>query len=94
MFLMKILNFFIGFTIKRFSIFYHFYQFLYYSFPSQPMIRDRGKYEADRTTSITEDSCTKVYSRYKKLTAGIFTILCPHGIYNMILIVSSLLLLN
>ena len=46
-------------------------------FPMLPAVRERGHYAMD--IKRDEPLCQKNYSSHKKLTAGIFTVYCPHG---------------
>ena len=48
--------------------------------PSQlPPIRSRGVYAMDAKNARNEQACSKQFSRKAKFTAGIFTLVCPHG---------------
>ena len=50
-------------------------------FPTLPVVRGAGSYNADcRSPSADEDSCRKASYGHPHLTPGIFTIYCPHGI--------------
>lgn len=51
-------------------------------FPSLPLRRGRGKYSLDNPGVDTSSPvCNKYYRGHPKLTPGIFTIYCPHGIF-------------
>lgn len=47
-------------------------------YPSLPVVRDRGVYVADKT-STQLDKCKKKSLRHPSLLPGIFTLFCPHG---------------
>lgn len=49
-------------------------------FPHLPLKRGRGKYELDNGSAV-ENVCNKFYRGHPKLTPGIFTLFCPHGIF-------------
>ena len=51
-------------------------------FQSLPRIRNRRHYKADVDTKV--HLCTKKYTIHPSLTPGIFTLFCPHGVYNNI----------
>ena len=47
-----------------------------------PRVRMRGRYLKDATTAKAasgEAPCSKDFSKRAKFTAGIFTLVCPHG---------------
>ena len=52
-------------------------------FPNLTSRRGRGKYELD-ANSAAEKVCNKFYRGHPKLTPGIFTLFCPHGMYFLI----------
>ena len=52
-------------------------------FPNLPPKRGRGKYELD-ANSAAERVCNTFYRGHPKLTPGIFTVFCPHGMINLI----------
>lgn len=47
-------------------------------FPSLPVLRERGLYEAD-VKNVKQPSCRKRTHSHPTLLPGLFTILCPHG---------------
>ena len=50
-------------------------------FPNLPLVRGKGNYAADTTTTQSDgDACRKASYGHPTLTPGIFTIYCPHGI--------------
>ena len=59
-------------------------------FPSLPRIRNRRHYEADVDTKV--HLCTKKYTTHPSLTPGIFTLFCPHGVYNIMILICILIL--
>ena len=48
-------------------------------FPSLPRIRRRRYYSAD--VEAKDAHCTKLYRGHPSLMPGLFTLLCPHGMY-------------
>ena len=45
-----------------------------------PVIRMRGRYPADAGRRAASTAmCNKTHSKKAKFTAGIFTMVCPHG---------------
>ena len=47
-----------------------------------PRVRMRGRYHKDAATAkaaTAEAPCSKDFSKRAKFTAGIFTLVCPHG---------------
>ena len=59
-------------------------------FPSLPRIHNRRHYEADVDTKV--HLCTKKYTTHPSLTPGIFTLFCPHGVYNIMILMCILIL--
>ena len=51
----------------------------YNVFPSMPVCRERGKFEADKLSEVR--GCTKRYKKHRNLMPGIFTVYCIHGKY-------------
>ena len=50
-------------------------------FPNLPLVRGKGNYAADTTTTQSDgDACWKASYGHPTLTPGICTIYCPHGI--------------
>ena len=52
-------------------------------FPTLPMLRRRGRYVMDAVKD--ETICTKNYPSHHKLTSGIFTLYCIHGMSSIVL---------
>lgn len=56
-------------------------------FEQQPVVRARGKYTADAAIAAAATKsadganlvCNKNFASKRALTAGVFTIVCPHG---------------
>ena len=48
-------------------------------FPNNPQTRGRAQYKADKKRN-TQRTCTKDTKKHKKLSSGICTMICPHGI--------------
>ena len=51
-------------------------------FPTLPMLRRRGRYVMDAVKD--ETICTKNYPSHQKLTSGIFTLYCIHGMSSIV----------
>ena len=73
-----------------------------FSFPSQPVIRNRGYYRMDainekdkrrrnddkaKKEAKKEEKCTKAFGGHRSLMAGIFTVYCRHGTFMISMIV-------